>query len=116
MNRIASSRQKWTSFLSIALCLVAIAGCSHSTPEQVDGGNLEHGKATVEHYGCVACHAIAGISKPSGNVAPSRDKIAMRAYIAGILVNTPDNIGRWRLNPPATDSLIAMPNLGIPEA
>ena len=41
-----------------------------------------------------------------------------RAYIGGVLTNTPDHMVRWIVDPQAVDSLTAMPLLGVspPEA
>jgi cytochrome c len=46
-------------------------------------------------------------------VGPRLDQIAIRVYIAGVLVNTPDHLIRWIQDPPAVDPLTAMPNLRL---
>lgn len=69
----------------------------------------------MERYGCAACHAIPGILNQGSNVGPSLYLIASRAYIGGVLLNTPtDMIPRLR-DPPAADPRIAMPNVGVAE-
>jgi cytochrome c1 len=46
-------------------------------------------------------------------VGPNLQGIASRAYIAGVLPNTPDNMVRWIQNPQAVDEKTAMPNVGV---
>jgi cytochrome c1 len=48
-------------------------------------------------------------------VGPPLAGIASRAYIAGVLTNTPENMERWIQDPRAVDSLTAMPNAGVTE-
>jgi cytochrome c1 len=61
------------------------------------------------------CHDIPGIRGPASDVGPPLDHIAHRAYIAGVLPNTPENMLRWLMNPPGVDPRTAMPNMGISE-
>lgn len=98
--------------------LVLSAGCdprpapAPPTPRTL-GGDPARGHAAI---GCYGCHAIPGIEGTHGLVGPPLAGIANRVYIAGILTNTPENLVRWILNPPAVDSLTAMPYLGVSEA
>ena len=48
--------------------------------------------------------------------SPPLAGIADRVYIAGVLENTPSNLVRWIKDPPAVDSMTAMPNVGVSEA
>jgi cytochrome c1 len=41
--------------------------------------------------------------------------MALRAYIGGVLPNTPHNLALWVRDPPAIDPRTAMPNMGISE-
>jgi cytochrome c len=102
------------------LCLfcwaIAATGCGEKQPTmQVAGGDPQRGKASIERYGCVACHAIPGIPGHGSNVGPPLTKIARRAYVGGVLPNLPDEMVRWLRNPPEVDPRTAMPNLGISE-
>jgi cytochrome c len=47
------------------------------------------------------------------SVGPPLAGFGGRAYIAGVLPNTPENLLRWIQDPPGVDSLTAMPNLGV---
>ena len=95
---------------------IAAAACGGKQPAvQVAGGDAERGKASIERYGCVACHAIPGIAGHGSNVGPPLTKMAKRAYIGGVLPNSPDELVRWLRNPPEVDPRTAMPNLGVSE-
>lgn len=83
---------------------------------QVAGGDAKRGKAAVERYGCVACHTIPGIAAHGANVGPPLTHIASRAYLGGVVPNTPQYMLLWLQNPPGVDPRTAMPNLGISEA
>jgi len=105
---------------ALLLAALALAGCdrrgalSARQAEQLTGGGDDRrGAAAIRRFGCGACHAIPGIPSASGQVGPPLAGIGRRAYIAGVLVNTPDAMIRWIVNPPAVDSLTAMPALGI---
>jgi cytochrome c1 len=41
--------------------------------------------------------------------------VALRLYIAGLLINTPENMVAWIRHPQAVKPLTAMPDLGVPE-
>lgn len=79
-------------------------------------GDPKLGKAAIRRYGCGACHTIPGIPGAQGIVGPPLIKIARRAYLAGLLPNTPDNMVRWLKNPPEVDPSTAMPVMGLTEA
>lgn len=49
----------------------------------------------------------------SGTVGPPLGGIASRSYIGGVLPNEPRNMLRWLQDPPAVDSMTAMPNVGL---
>jgi cytochrome c len=70
----------------------------------------------MQSSGCAACHVIPGIRRPRGVVGPTLDAFAARSYIAGMLPNTPPNLVRWMIDPPAVTPGTAMPALGLNEA
>jgi cytochrome c len=80
------------------------------------GADPARGKEAVERYGCIACHAIPGIALAGGNVGPPLKDIRRRAYLAGVLPNTAQNLTRWLQNPALINPRSAMPNMGISEA
>jgi cytochrome c2 len=79
------------------------------------GGNPELAAAHIARYGCSGCHTIPGIRGPAGRVGPPLGDVGERIYIAGVLTNTPDNLIRWIVDPPAIDPRTAMPVTGISE-
>jgi cytochrome c2 len=106
--------------LSLAVAIAAsIAACDRgglSAEEAANltgGGVVTRGADAVQRFGCGACHAIPGIPGARGQVGPPLAGVGGRAYIAGVLTNTPDHMVQWIVNPPAVDSLTAMPNLGV---
>ena len=79
-------------------------------------GDPERGTRLIKDYGCGACHSIPGIREARGKVGPPLGDFAERAYIAGQLPNTPENIIRWIQNPQALEPETAMPNLNVSSA
>jgi cytochrome c1 len=96
---------------TILLLLGACTASDRYRPQPF--GDPVAGKATIEHYGCNACHAIPEIRGFGGEVAPSLAHIANRALIAGELPNTPANLVRWIQDPHAIEEHTAMPTLGL---
>jgi cytochrome c2 len=80
------------------------------------GGDPARGRVIVTKYGCQTCHAIPGVEGADARVGPPLGGVADRSYIAGVLTNTPGNMVKWILDPPAVDSLTAMPNVGVTPA
>ncbi len=103
--------------LWIGAALVALASCGDDgTRSASTGGDPETGRAAIARYGCASCHTIPGVWRADALVGPSLERIASRTYIAGVAVNTPENMIRWLLNPQGVDPLTAMPNLHLSEA
>lgn len=96
--------------------MLVLGSCSEdvgSSAAETAGGSIACGKIAVHNYGCASCHTIPGIEGADALVGPPLDRIASRSYIAGVLVNTPENLVRWVRNPPRVDPLTAMPNLHV---
>ncbi|MGZ7032576.1 MAG: c-type cytochrome [Thermoanaerobaculia bacterium] len=97
-----------------ALLFVA---CTRETNEQrtsaAGGGDANRGREAIARYGCPACHNIPDIEGPRGMVGPPLDHLAARAFIAGTLPNTPENLMAWLQNPQSVAPNAAMPNLGV---
>ena len=102
-----------------AATLLALAACepgglsADQATALTHGGRAERGAAAIRRFGCGACHAIPGIRGASGRVGPPLAGVGGRSYVAGVLTNTPEHLVRWIVDPPAIDSLTAMPNLGV---
>ena len=105
----------------LAVCLtLTITGCvggdqdAHATA--LTGGTPERGRHLIRQYGCGSCHTIPGIAGATATVGPPLTGIATRAYIGGVLENSPGNMVTWILDPKAVDEKTAMPRLGITPA
>lgn len=93
--------------------LLLLAGC---TSERTDlPGDPELGEQALEAYGCGSCHIIPGVPGADGRVGPPLRRIGSRAYIGGVLPNTPENMVRWIRAPQAVDPRTAMPDLDVGE-
>ena len=104
----------------LLLIALAVSGCdrgaalsAREAAQLTGGGDDRRGAEAIRRFGCGACHTIPGIPGASGQVGPPLAGIGARSYIAGVLVNTPDDMVRWIVNPPAADSLTAMPALDV---
>jgi cytochrome c len=72
------------------------------------------GENAIAVYGCGGCHTIPGVVGADATVGPPLTDWHDRAYIAGRLANTPQNLTRWIANPQAVEPGTAMPNLSVP--
>jgi len=100
----------------IAGSLAVLGACDRTTEQEsiaLKGGSAERGRAAIQHYGCNACHAIAGFPDPLAAVAAPVTGIGGRAYIAGTLANTPANLVLWIRDPRKVKPETAMPDLGV---
>lgn len=100
---------------AVGATLVA-AGCARAEGSAVPGASTSRGRQTIVAMGCGNCHTIPGIREARGRVGPSLGGIADRSIIAGHLPNTPDNMIRWIMDPPAINPQTAMPKLGVTAA
>ncbi len=111
---------RWRPFLELALllCLGLIPSACRSredTARRLTGGEPERGRALIPKYGCEACHTIPGVEGADGTVGPRLAGIDRRAYLAGRLPNTPENLMRWIRDPTGISPGTAMPNLHVTE-
>ena len=96
----------------------AIAAAPSPAPASVPAsapavGDAKAGRRALNQYLCATCHAIPGIVGANRHVGPPLNGIAHRRYIAGVLINNPENMVRWLKDPQRIDPLSAMPALGI---
>ena len=109
--------------LALMLALVgSLVGCNSGGPSAIErkaaemtGGEPSRGKGIIRRYGCSTCHAIPGVEGARGQVGPSLEGIASRAYLAGKLPNTPANMLKWIREPQEVQPGTAMPELGVTE-
>jgi cytochrome c2 len=109
----------WRTGAVLASALVlALSSCAGGREDVavLTGGDPARGEAALSAFGCTACHTIPGVAGANGLVGPPLAGIASRAYIGGVVPNTPDNMIRWLMDPPALAPRTAMPNLGVQEA
>lgn len=87
------------------------------TPEQgwskLSLANKKRGKRLLGKYGCGSCHVIPGLAQAQGQTGPPLSDWGARHYIAGSVVNYPDNLIRWILNPETIEEGTLMPELGV---
>lgn len=82
-------------------------------PTSLRADLVAQGRLALQQYGCISCHTIPGITGAHTHVGPPLNGIANRAFIAGVLQNTPANMVRWVRFPQQVDPLTAMPPLGV---
>jgi cytochrome c len=82
---------------------------------QVSGGEPAPGRQAFLKYGCGGCHFVPGVDRARGKVAPPLMEFSERAYVAGVVSNTPENLVRWIMAPESISPRTAMPNLGVSE-
>lgn len=99
----------------LALAMTAVSGCDADHDWKVGVGNAERGKLALREYACDSCHTIAGVVGPDAMVGPPLQNISERRYIAGVLLNTPDNMIVWIRHPQDVRPLTAMPDMGVSE-
>jgi len=105
--------------LSLALVLALAAcgdGSATTTAKLATGGDPARGARIIRDKGCGACHQIGGVRGATGLVGPSLRDFTARAYIAGELTNTPENVVRWIMDPQAIEPGTVMPDLGLTES
>lgn len=73
------------------------------------------GKAALARYPCGACHTIPGVEGAEGDVAPPLTNFGDRTWIAGRIINNPENLARWIMNPQEVDPETKMPDLNVSE-
>jgi cytochrome c len=120
---LKSDTGRWIAGTVILVALVSAAGAGYAAysrqqqleqrVSQLTAGDPARGRDLAQSKGCVGCHDIPGTRGPRGNVGPPLARIATRVYIGGVLLNTPDNLRQWLLDPPRIDPKSAMPAVGL---
>jgi len=113
------NRERVRAQATVLLLVVSLAACerpralSAAAAAQVVGGDPARGALAFRRHGCGSCHSVAGSPGADGLVGPPLDGIGARVYVAGVLINTPENLARWIQSPQEVDSLNAMPDVGV---
>jgi cytochrome c2 len=100
------------------LATTAISSNEAARAAQADSSppSAERGKKLIAEIGCGLCHRIPGIDQATGNVGPPLDGIGSRAFIAGVLNNTTDNMVHWLRFPQKVVPGNAMPDMALDES
>jgi cytochrome c2 len=117
---------KWTALpIAIAVLVIATAVAAglafnarqedESVARAITGGDPSRAPALIRRYGCAGCHTIPGIPGGDGQVGGSLKDLRHRVYVAGVAINSPDNLVRWIVTPQALSPRTAMPATGITE-
>lgn len=77
-------------------------------------GDAARGKQLAKQLGCNVCHVIPGIEGAQGSIGPSLAGVGARPKISEEkVVNTPENLAKYIVDPAAMNPDSAMPPLGI---
>ena len=79
-------------------------------------GDAAEGRRLLDAYGCGSCHVIPGVRGAEGMTGPPLTRWAERHEIAGLLLNTPENLVGWIVDPQRFEPGTAMPTLGVTES
>jgi cytochrome c len=79
------------------------------------GGNPSSAPQNFRRYGCSGCHTIPGLPGADGQVGGPLAGLSSRAYIGGVLTNSPDHLIAWIVTPERFSPNTAMPATGISE-
>ncbi len=101
---------------TVALVIAACTSQPADVALQVTGGDASRAPALIREYGCSSCHVVPGVRAARGLVGPPLTDFRSRAYIAGAVPNTPENLILWIRVPQAIEPGTAMPNTGVTDA
>ena len=93
-------------------------GFHRASPPMVShmaGAHPERGPSLIRKHGCSACHTLPGSSTATRSVGPGLENVKDQMYVAGTLLNTPQNLMLWIQHPEQIRPNTAMPNLGVGE-
>lgn len=101
--------------LLLVVCLGA-AACGENYEQvarDLTGGDPARGPQAIRKYGCDTCHTIPGVLTADATVGPPLNQVARRAYLAGRIDNTPENMIQWIRHPHSIDEKTLMPEMGV---
>lgn len=100
--------------LALLAACALLAGCAEASPDVP--GDRENGRLLLRQFGCGHCHEIPGVADARGRTGPPLARVGGRAYLGGVLPNTPANMARFIRDPRRFDPRTTMPALGVTEA
>lgn len=103
--------------LYISIALISIAALAYYLlPESEAAKRNARQRVRFTAYGCSSCHVISEAQTSAGKVGPPLTGLGSRAYLAGRLPNTHENLVRWIRFPQDVDPGTAMPNMNVTES
>ncbi len=102
--------------VTLLLPLGACDDAEERAANALTGGDARRGRVAINAHGCGSCHTIPGVRGADAVVGPPLTSMGSRAYVGGVMKNTPDNLVKWIQDPPAVDAKTAMPKLGVNES
>lgn len=91
----------------------AACGRGPATPLPAAAADAQRGRQALHQYACSACHTIPGVTSSSPQVGPPLEGIGSRQLIAGVLVNTPENLAAWLMHTQKVKPGTTMPELAV---
>lgn len=95
--------------------VTVLAGWTGSEGRQPVPGDPKAGVGIIIRQACGSCHQIPGVQQAIGLVGPPLGGIAARVYLAGHILNTPDNMITWLRFPQTVVPGNPMPDMGLDE-
>jgi len=113
-----SAPRSWALVAVLIGAAALVAACASpeqgtAPPQEATTGSPDRGAELISSYGCGSCHSVPGVDSAHGLTGPPLEKMALRAYIAGELPNSEDNMHRWIEDPQSVEPGTAMPDLGV---
>jgi cytochrome c1 len=107
------SSKRLTTF-AVVVAALTLAGCAPPENSSHLGGDAKRGRFLAVQHGCATCHTIPR-APTRGLVGPPLSGVGKRAYLAGRVPNTPENMVRWIRFPQQIDPDTMMPDMRISE-
>jgi cytochrome c len=98
---------------SVSLLAAACSISQNQVEPPTTKAQIAHGKILIRHYGCETCHEIPNVDGVRGSVGGSLKHIAAKDYLAGQLVNSPENLRRWIQHPHSVNPQTLMPDMNV---
>lgn len=102
-----------TGVLSLVVQGRQTQDADRETAAALTGGDEMAGRQAISLHGCGACHEIPGLPQARGQVGPSLDKVAVRAFIGGGLANTPQAMTGFVARPEHVQPQGGMPDMPV---
>lgn len=115
---------RWLPTVSPAAHRLALQAPNTASCPVVDGeqaepprpawlANAERGREALQRHACHGCHQVPGVTGSQRDVGPPLAGLGRRQWIAGALVNTPENLAAWIRDPQRFKPHSAMPAMGV---